>query len=184
MTLHARRKRFKLPATAIAGGFLLFTLTTAFAAAAPLVSFVSESEPAQPVRHRQLDEGVGRGVDAGDAPADHRQHRERQLEARRDGKKHDGAADRERGQTNEALEPNEVAPAGKRDGGAEQLPKKLVELISAGAVNSGLFQAMAKTLHGQMDGLKFELDALANKDFQYLTKKYLPRKLKEKDWID
>lgn len=34
------------------------------------------------------------------------------------------------------------------------------------------------------NGLKFELDALANKDFQYLTKKYLPRKLKEKDWLD
>jgi DNA topoisomerase-6 subunit A len=33
-------------------------------------------------------------------------------------------------------------------------------------------------------GLKFELDALANKDFQYLTKKYLPRKLQEKDWLD
>jgi DNA topoisomerase-6 subunit A len=33
-------------------------------------------------------------------------------------------------------------------------------------------------------GLKYELDALANKDFQYLTKQYLPRKLKEKDWLD
>ena len=33
-------------------------------------------------------------------------------------------------------------------------------------------------------GLKYELDSLANKDFQYLTKKYLPRKLKEKDWLD
>ena len=33
-------------------------------------------------------------------------------------------------------------------------------------------------------GLKFELDALANKDFQYLTKRYLPRKLQEKDWLD
>lgn len=33
-------------------------------------------------------------------------------------------------------------------------------------------------------GLKYELDALANKDFQYLTKKYLPRKLKEQDWLD
>ncbi|HSP05820.1 MAG TPA: DNA topoisomerase IV subunit A [Acidobacteriota bacterium] len=33
-------------------------------------------------------------------------------------------------------------------------------------------------------GLKYELDALANKDFRYLTKKYLPRKLKEKDWLD
>jgi len=33
-------------------------------------------------------------------------------------------------------------------------------------------------------GLKYELDALANKDFQYLTKKYLPRKLKERDWLE
>ena len=33
-------------------------------------------------------------------------------------------------------------------------------------------------------GLKYELDALANKDFQYLTKKYLPGKLKDKDWLD
>ena len=34
------------------------------------------------------------------------------------------------------------------------------------------------------NGLKYELDALANKDFQFLTKKYLPRKLKERDWLD
>jgi len=27
-------------------------------------------------------------------------------------------------------------------------------------------------------------DALANKDFRYLTKTYLPRKLKEEDWLD
>lgn len=33
-------------------------------------------------------------------------------------------------------------------------------------------------------GLKYELDALANKDFQFLTKTYLPRKLKGKDWLD
>ncbi len=33
-------------------------------------------------------------------------------------------------------------------------------------------------------GLKYELDALANKDFRYLTTDYLPRKLKEKDWLD
>ncbi len=33
-------------------------------------------------------------------------------------------------------------------------------------------------------GLKYELDALANKDFQYLTKKYLPKKLAERDWLD
>lgn len=44
----------------------------------------------------------------------------------------------------------------------------LVDLISAGPVNSGLFQAMAKTLHGQMDGLKFELDN-ARKDVRYYT---------------
>jgi 3-hydroxyisobutyrate dehydrogenase-like beta-hydroxyacid dehydrogenase len=45
---------------------------------------------------------------------------------------------------------------------------KLVELISAGPVNNGLFQAMAKTLHGQLDGLKFELDN-ARKDLRYYT---------------
>jgi len=33
-------------------------------------------------------------------------------------------------------------------------------------------------------GLKYELDALANKDFRYLTKTYLPRKLREQDWLD
>ena len=29
-------------------------------------------------------------------------------------------------------------------------------------------------------GLKYELDALANKDFRFLTKTYLPKKLKER----
>ncbi len=33
-------------------------------------------------------------------------------------------------------------------------------------------------------GLKYELDSLANKDFRYLTTDYLPRKLKERDWLD
>jgi DNA topoisomerase VI subunit A len=33
-------------------------------------------------------------------------------------------------------------------------------------------------------GLKYELDALANKDFRYLTTTYLPRKLKSKHWLD
>lgn len=33
-------------------------------------------------------------------------------------------------------------------------------------------------------GLKFELDALANKDFRFLSTDYLPRKLKDKDWLD
>ncbi len=32
--------------------------------------------------------------------------------------------------------------------------------------------------------LNYELDLLANKGFQYITKKYLPRKLKKKDWLD
>ena len=46
--------------------------------------------------------------------------------------------------------------------------RQLVALISAGAVNSGLFQAMAKTLDGDMTGLKFELDN-ARKDIRYYT---------------
>jgi DNA topoisomerase-6 subunit A len=33
-------------------------------------------------------------------------------------------------------------------------------------------------------GLKYELDALANKDFRYLTTDYLPKKLKSKKWLD
>ncbi len=33
-------------------------------------------------------------------------------------------------------------------------------------------------------GLKYELDALANKDFRFLTTDYLPKKLKQKDWLD
>jgi len=33
-------------------------------------------------------------------------------------------------------------------------------------------------------GLKFELDALANKNFRYLTTDYLPKKLKDRDWLD
>jgi DNA topoisomerase VI subunit A len=33
-------------------------------------------------------------------------------------------------------------------------------------------------------GLKYELDALANKDFRYLTTHYLPKKLKSKNWLD
>jgi 3-hydroxyisobutyrate dehydrogenase-like beta-hydroxyacid dehydrogenase len=46
--------------------------------------------------------------------------------------------------------------------------RKLVELVSAGVVNSGLFQAMAKTLSGDLAGLKFELDN-ARKDVRYYT---------------
>lgn len=47
-------------------------------------------------------------------------------------------------------------------------PQKLVDVVSAGGVNSGLFQAMAKTLHGDFEGIKFELDN-ARKDLRYYT---------------
>ena len=46
--------------------------------------------------------------------------------------------------------------------------RQLVALISQGAVNSGLFQAMARTLDGDLTGLKFELDN-ARKDIRYYT---------------
>jgi 3-hydroxyisobutyrate dehydrogenase-like beta-hydroxyacid dehydrogenase len=46
--------------------------------------------------------------------------------------------------------------------------KQLVALVSAGLVNSGLFQIMAKTLDGQLDGIKFELNN-ARKDVRYYT---------------
>jgi 3-hydroxyisobutyrate dehydrogenase-like beta-hydroxyacid dehydrogenase len=47
-------------------------------------------------------------------------------------------------------------------------PRKLVEVVSAGGVNSGLFQAMGKTLAGDLQGLKFGLDN-ARKDVRYYT---------------
>ena len=47
-------------------------------------------------------------------------------------------------------------------------PKQLVRVVSAGGVNSGLFQAMAKTLDGDMNGIKFQLDT-ARKDLRYYT---------------
>ncbi|MGE0798462.1 MAG: NAD(P)-dependent oxidoreductase [Lautropia sp.] len=47
-------------------------------------------------------------------------------------------------------------------------PKKLVDVVSAGGVNSGLFQAMARTLSGDLQGLKFGLDN-ARKDIRYYT---------------
>ena len=33
-------------------------------------------------------------------------------------------------------------------------------------------------------GLKYELDALAKKNFRFLTTDYLPKKLKDRDWLD
>ena len=47
-------------------------------------------------------------------------------------------------------------------------PNRLVEVVSAGAMNCGIFQAMAKTLSGDLTGLKFELDT-ARKDVRYYT---------------
>jgi 3-hydroxyisobutyrate dehydrogenase-like beta-hydroxyacid dehydrogenase len=47
-------------------------------------------------------------------------------------------------------------------------PQKLVDIVSMGAVNNGLFQMMAKTLNGDMSALKFELDN-ARKDVRYYT---------------
>ena len=35
-----------------------------------------------------------------------------------------------------------------------------------------------------MSGLKCELDALPNRDVQYLTRKYLSKTLIERDWLD
>ena len=47
-------------------------------------------------------------------------------------------------------------------------PQKLVDIVTLGAVNSGLFQMMSKTLQGDMGALKFELDN-ARKDVRYYT---------------
>lgn len=44
--------------------------------------------------------------------------------------------------------------------------RQLVRVVSAGGVNSGLFQAMARTLDGDFTGLTFELDN-ARKDVRY-----------------
>jgi len=46
--------------------------------------------------------------------------------------------------------------------------RQLVSLVSVGAVNSGLFQMMAKTLDGELGALRFELDN-ARKDIRYYT---------------
>jgi 3-hydroxyisobutyrate dehydrogenase-like beta-hydroxyacid dehydrogenase len=47
-------------------------------------------------------------------------------------------------------------------------PQKLVDIVSMGAVNSGLFQMMAKALRGDLGALRFELDN-ARKDVRYYT---------------
>jgi 3-hydroxyisobutyrate dehydrogenase-like beta-hydroxyacid dehydrogenase len=46
--------------------------------------------------------------------------------------------------------------------------KRLVALVSAGGVNSGLFQVMSKTLDGDLSGIKFEMNN-ARKDIRYYT---------------
>jgi 3-hydroxyisobutyrate dehydrogenase-like beta-hydroxyacid dehydrogenase len=47
-------------------------------------------------------------------------------------------------------------------------PRRLVDVVSVGGANSGLFQGMAKTLSGDLAGLMFELDN-ARKDLRYYT---------------
>jgi 3-hydroxyisobutyrate dehydrogenase-like beta-hydroxyacid dehydrogenase len=47
-------------------------------------------------------------------------------------------------------------------------PKRLVDIVSMGAVNSGIFQMMSKTLDGDLGALRFELDN-ARKDVRYYT---------------
>ena len=46
--------------------------------------------------------------------------------------------------------------------------KKLIALMSVGLVNSGLIQVMARTLDGDLSGMKFELNN-ARKDIRYYT---------------
>jgi 3-hydroxyisobutyrate dehydrogenase-like beta-hydroxyacid dehydrogenase len=46
--------------------------------------------------------------------------------------------------------------------------RQLVALVSAGGVNSGLFQLMSKSLDGDLTGLKFEMNN-ARKDIRYYT---------------
>lgn len=38
--------------------------------------------------------------------------------------------------------------------------------------------------HMEQAGVKLELEALSSKNFRFITEQYLPRKLKEKDWLD
>jgi 3-hydroxyisobutyrate dehydrogenase-like beta-hydroxyacid dehydrogenase len=57
---------------------------------------------------------------------------------------------------------------------------QLVAVTTVGAVNSGLFQAMAKTLAGDVKGLSFELDN-ARKDLRYYT--HLAESLTVPAWL-
>ena len=57
---------------------------------------------------------------------------------------------------------------------------QLVAVTTVGAVNSGLFQAMAKTLQGDVKGLSFELDN-ARKDLRYYT--HLAESLTVPAWL-
>jgi len=62
---------------------------------------------------------------------------------------------------------------------------KFVGLSSADPDADGLLMDLLKYRWRMLaSGLKYELDALANKDFRYLTKTYLPRKLREEDLLD
>jgi DNA topoisomerase-6 subunit A len=44
--------------------------------------------------------------------------------------------------------------------------------------------AWQKEIRNQLQtGVKYELEALSNKDFSFITEQYLPRKMREKDWL-
>lgn len=48
-------------------------------------------------------------------------------------------------------------------------PQKLVDILGAGVFDSALLQTMGKTLHGDYDGMEFQLDN-ARKDVRYYTR--------------
>jgi len=66
----------------------------------------------------------------------------------------------------------------------------LVTMITYSAVTQGSINLAFESERMAIPKAKFiglssaDPDALANKDFRYLTKTYLPRKLKEEDWLD
>lgn len=46
-------------------------------------------------------------------------------------------------------------------------------------------KAWQKEIHNMLaNGVKYELEALTNKSISFVTEEYLPRKIKDKDWLD
>ncbi len=57
----------------------------------------------------------------------------------------------------------------------------MCSVIKQGSINLAFESQRMAIPKARFIGFPSELDALANKDFQYLTKSYVPGKLKEKD---